>query len=80
MQWLIVVLFATVQGDIYIFANPTFDSREECMASITNPAHQKNYIKHLVEEYKKPMPIMNVNCLSKEVINKILNGEKRIAT
>ena len=80
MQWLIVVLFATVQGNVYIFTNPTFDNREECMASITNPAHQKNYIKQLVEEYKKPMPIMNVNCLSEEVIDKILNGEKRTAT
>lgn len=75
MQWLIVVLFATIQGDVYIFTKPTFDTQQECIASINNKTDQQRYIKQLVEVYKKPMPIAKVNCLSKDVIEDIFNGK-----
>jgi hypothetical protein len=72
MKWLIVVLFQTMAGDVYIFTDPTFDTRDECMASVYNKEDQKKYIQKLVMEYKKPMPIMAVNCLQEDKINEIL--------
>ena len=44
MNWLIVVVFATMAGDVYIFTDPKFETREACMSSIQNPVDQKNYI------------------------------------
>jgi hypothetical protein len=72
MKWLIVVLFQTMAGDVYIFTDPTFDTRDECMASVYNKDDQKKYIQKLALEYKKAMPIMAVNCLQEDKINEIL--------
>ena len=72
MNWLIVVVFATMAGDVYIFTDPKFDTKEECMASVSNPQDQVCYIQKLVDEYKRQMPIHMVNCLQEDVINEIL--------
>ena len=72
MNWLIVVVFATMAGDVYIFTDPKFDTKEECMASVRNPQDQVGYIEKLVDEYKRQMPIHMVNCLQEDVINEIL--------
>lgn len=72
MNWLIVVVFATMAGDVYIFTDPKFETREACMSSISNPVDQKNYIQKLVLEYKRAMPIQLVNCLQEDTINEIL--------
>jgi len=76
MKWLIVVLFATAQGDVYIFTEPTFDDKATCMASINNPEDQKKYVQKLVMVYNRLLPIMAVNCLSEETIKDILSKEK----
>lgn len=76
MKWLIVVLFATAHGDVYIFTEPTFDDRATCMASIKNTEDQKKYVQKLVLEYNRLLPIMAVNCLSEENIKDILSKEK----
>ena len=75
MTWLIVVLFQTMTGDVYIFTDPTFETREECMISIMNPDDQKKYVAQLTHEYGKVMPILAVNCLEEDQINKILNSQ-----
>jgi hypothetical protein len=72
MNWLIVVVFATMAGDVYIFTDPKFDTKEACMASIKDPQAQVGYIEKLVEEYQRQMPIHMVNCLQEDVINEIL--------
>ena len=72
MNWLIVVVFATLAGDVYIFTDPKFDTREACMSSITNPVDQQGYIQKLVLEYKRAMPIQLVNCLQEDTIDEIL--------
>ena len=74
MNWLVVVVFATLAGDVYIFNDPAWETREECMASLTDPEMQPNYIAKLVLEYGKAMPIQFVNCLSEEQIDEILMG------
>ena len=47
MKWLIVVLFATIEGDIYVFENPSFESEQACREFIMDkqqiPALTKNY-------------------------------------
>jgi len=76
MKWLIVVLFATAHGDVYIFTEPSFDDRATCMASIKDPEDQKRYVQKLVLTYNRLLPIMAVNCLSEETIEDILSKNK----
>tara|TARA_B100000900_G_scaffold415140_1_gene443960 strand:- start:242 stop:496 length:255 start_codon:yes stop_codon:yes gene_type:complete len=72
MKWLMVVLFATMQGDIYVFTNPKFDSREECIAAAMNPEEQKKYVRKLIIEYGKVMPIHGINCLQQDEIKRLI--------
>ncbi len=77
MQWLVVVLFATLQGDMYIFTTPEFETRDECMATVLDPKHIQGYTQKLLLEYGELMPIKAVNCLQSDTINRILNvGEQ----
>jgi len=74
MNWLMVVLFATMQGDIYIFTTPQFDSREECIAAAMNPEEQKKYVRKLIIEYGKVIPIHGINCLQQDEIKRIIEN------
>ena len=74
MKWLIVVIFYTLQGDVYIFTDPTFDSREECVASLQDPAMVPVYTQKLVMEYGRLLPIQGLNCLQEDKIKEILDG------
>jgi len=76
MNWLIVVVFATMTGDIYIFTDPKFDTREECVASIKDPNMVPVYSKKLVMEYGRLLPILGLNCLQEDEIQKIIKGVK----
>ena len=72
MTWMIVVLFQTLAGDVYIFTDPTFETRDACMASIYNKEDQKRYVAKLTHEYGRVMPNLAVNCLEKDAIKEIL--------
>ena len=72
MKWFIVVLFYTLQGDVYIFTEPTFDSYDECYGSITDPEAVPGYVQKLVFEYGRLMPIQALNCLNEDTIKQIL--------
>ena len=74
MKWLIVVVFYTLQGDVYIFTDPTFDSREECVASIKDPAMVPVITQKLVMEYGRLLPIPGLNCLQEVKIKEILDS------
>tara|TARA_B100001287_G_scaffold136957_1_gene115273 strand:+ start:3442 stop:3684 length:243 start_codon:yes stop_codon:yes gene_type:complete len=74
MNWLIVVLFATGLGDMYIFTEPTFETRQECMLTLTDPYHIRNYTRKLASEYDEPMPIELINCIEEETLKRILNN------
>ena len=72
MNWLIVVVFATITGDVYIFTDPKFDTRQQCLDSVRSTEDQQGYIKQLMREYGEALPIAGINCLQEDVINEIL--------
>ena len=72
MNWLIVVVFATMAGDVYIFTDPKFDTRQQCLDSVRSTVDQQGYIRQLMREYSEVMPIQGINCLQEDVINEIL--------
>ena len=51
MMWVVVVLFATMQGDMYVFTEPTFDTREECMVALSDNTQRDKIIIKLIEDY-----------------------------
>lgn len=72
MHWLIVVLFATPAGDIYIFTDPKFDTKLECEQSIRDPKKVPGYTQKLFEEYQRVLPIGAIGCLQEDEIKRIL--------
>lgn len=74
MKWLIVVVFATVQGDVYIFNKPVFDTKEECRYSLKVDA--QDYIQQLIMEYGGFMPVLAVDCLTEDTIQEILDSQQ----
>ena len=72
MNWLIVVVFAVVTGDVYIFTNPTFETRQQCLDSVRSTEDSQGYIRQLMREYGEVMPIAGVNCLQEDTIKEIL--------
>lgn len=74
MKWLIVILFATVEGDIYVFENPSFETEKACREFIMDRQQVPNLTQKLLEEYGKHMPIMAVNCLEEQNLKNILSG------
>jgi len=76
MTWLVVVLFATGFGDMYIFEDPKYETREECMASLHQPDMVQKYTQKLLEEYQRFMPIQLVNCIEQEHLKQILKDDK----
>ena len=73
MKWFVVIIFNTLAGDIFVFNEPSFDTREECM--ITLIQSRDVILQKLILEYGKPMPIEAVNCVRQDVIEKVLKDE-----
>lgn len=71
MNWLIVVLFATIMGDVYILTNPSFETREECMTFVVE--EREKVLTQLYTEYGEALPISGVNCLQEDTIREILS-------
>ena len=73
MKWFVVIIFNTVPGDIFIFHEPVFSSRDECLVTLWE---SREAIKQkLLQEYGEPMPVEAVSCLTEEVIKKVLKNE-----
>ena len=73
MKWFVVIIFNTTPGDIFIFHEPEFESREECLVTLWE---SKEAVKQkLLQEYGEPMPVEAVSCLTEEVIKKVLKNE-----
>ena len=72
MKWFIVVVFNTFPGDVYIFHQPSFDDRKTCLVTLWES--RDAVLQKLMEEYGKPMPIEAVNCLTEEVIKKVIEN------
>ena len=74
MKWLIVVLFATMEGDMYVFTDPHFATEQACREFIMDRQQIPNLVEKLLKEYGQPMPVQAVNCLEEENLNNILSG------
>ncbi len=74
MKWLIVVLFATMEGDMYVFTDPHFETEQACREFIMDRQQIPNLVEKLLQEYGQPMPVQAVNCLEEENLNNILSG------
>ena len=75
MKWIVVVLFATMQGDMYVFTEPAFDTRKECMIALSDNRQREKIIMKLIEEYGQPMPIDLVNCIQYDRLMELINGQ-----
>ena len=73
MKWFVVIIFNTLAGDIFVFNEPAFDTRDECM--ITLIESRDLILQKLLLEYGEPMPIEAVNCVRQDVIEKVLKDE-----
>ena len=74
MKWLIVAIFANIEGDVYIFTDPTFDTKIECEQSIRNPEMIPFYVQKIISEYNgTPPKLKTIGCLDEKTIGDILN-------
>ena len=73
MKWFVVIIFNTLAGDIFVFNEPAFNTRDECM--ITLIQSRDAILQKLLLEYGEPMPIEAVNCVRQDVIEKVLKDE-----
>lgn len=72
MKWFIVVIFMTTdEYPLYAFTNPTFDTREECIASVTNPSHIPAYVGQLITEFGRVPEIDAINCVNEDIFNQL---------
>ena len=71
MKFVMIILFATV-GDIYMFSEPSFDSKNECMSFLMNNGPVLN--EKLIQEYGYPKQIKAVNCMREQEFLDIVNG------
>lgn len=72
MTWfLVVILLDTEPYPIYAFTDPTFESREECMESATNPAHIPRYVQKLIQEYGTLPMIEGINCINEDIYRQL---------
>lgn len=74
MKWLIVVLFATMEGDLYVFSEPSFETQKECREFIMDRSNVPALVGKLFQEYNRQMPIQGVNCIEEKTFERILNG------
>lgn len=81
MTWFIVVLFfqlpsepAVSDRDLYIFTDPTFESKTICEATVTDPAVYPDLVAKLMNEYPIPRKIEKVFCLEEKELKQILTG------
>ena len=66
MNWFIVVLFfplfsvVNADRDLYIFTDPTFESKTICEATVTDPGIYTSMVAKLLNEYPNPRKIEKV--------------------
>ena len=83
MKWYVLVFFLSVNPDgsqnTFIFKNPTYDNREECMASLTKVSEIQKYVLALMTAYGGvlPSPIEKVNCINQESFDQLLEIKRQ---
>ena len=82
MTWLIVVLFATIgtdgKLDAYVFTEPSFVTKEECMRGALEPDNIKKFVAKLVSEglfvddNGQLQPIDKVLCAQEDKVKEVI--------
>ena len=75
MKFVMIVMFATI-GDIYVFTEPSFETRKECMTYLVENSKTLNL--KLMMEYGYQKQIHAVNCMDFNEFTAIVNGEREI--
>ena len=73
MKWFILVLFFN-QPDFYVFTEPTFDSEDVCVGSITDPQYSQILVEKLLQDYTQPRKIRSVFCINEEELKNLLTA------
>ena len=72
MNWYIVVIFMEwVEYPVYVFTEPTFESREACIESLLDPEQIPEYVNHLFLRFGMIMPIQGVNCINEDILDQL---------
>ena len=72
MKFVMIIMFATL-GDMYVFTDPSFDTRDECMTYLIN--NGQSIQEKLVEEYGFRKEVKAVNCMQHQKFLEIINGQ-----
>ena len=77
MKFVIVILFATM-GDLYVFTEPSFKTKNECMEFLLQEESRDLILTKLYMEYGKSKPIQALNCIEEEEFQRIIRGTQEI--
>ena len=72
MKFLMIIIFATA-GDLYVFTEPSFDTKKECMSFMINNGPVLS--EKLLQVYVYPKEIQAVNCMTEDEFTKIMSGQ-----
>ena len=75
MKFVIVLLFATGLGDLYVFTEPTFTTQSECIEFVKRDESRTLIYTKVLQEYGEPMPIQMVSCMEWSTFNRIVGGK-----
>ena len=72
MKFVMIIMFATM-GDVYVFTDPKFDSKQECMTFLMSNSVALS--QKLLVEYGYPQEIQAVNCMREKTFLEIITGQ-----
>ena len=77
MEWFIVVVFLGVTPDggkdLYVFTDPTFAQKEECLGTVSDPQGIPPLINKLYQDYGEFKGIERVLCVPKQAVENLIN-------
>ncbi len=74
MKFVIVLLFATGLGDIYVFTEPSFTTQTECTDFLNRQESRTLIYTKILQEYGEPLPIEMVSCMEWNKFTRIVEG------
>ena len=74
MKFVIVLLFATGLGDIYVFTEPTFTTQAECVEFVALDENKTLIYTKVLQEYGEPLPLQMVSCMEWNAFRRIVEG------
>ena len=70
MKWFVIVLFSQIDG-AYIFTDPVHESKEHCIASITDPEAVPMYAARLLMDMGPKAEITGIACANEDQVETI---------